>query len=156
MSDKSYAVSQNPLPRREATSNHPLSSGWTLYNPQDLADKLNLPLGKVEKALEETGFIKAVRIREELIKWKTRLLEEQKNIANERKELQEKLKKINQRESVIKDDLVNIRNILRIPRSQGQEGIDSCIYESIVDMAVTLNRKTSTPSEDAKEKKTSN
>lgn len=105
-----------PRPRRDAYS--PNSAGWTLYKPEKLAEKLNLPTETVDKALEETGFNKAVRIRELVIKWKTRLLSEQKELHKKREELQKEIKQVALREKEVNEMLVNIRNILRIPREK--------------------------------------
>jgi len=59
-------VATEIVPRKNAYS--PRSAGWTLYRPQDVAEKLGRPLEEVDRVLEETGFNKAVRIRELLIK----------------------------------------------------------------------------------------
>ncbi len=99
----------------------PRSANWTLYKPEKLAEKLGLPVDVVDTALKETGFNKAVRIREELIHWKTRLLDEQKQLSKERQELQAKLKAVSTREKEVSEMLVNIRNILRIPREKGEK-----------------------------------
>jgi len=109
-------MTMKPIPRSNAYS--PRSAGWTLYKPEVLAEKLMLPVEMVDKALEETGFNKAVRIRELLIRWKTELISEQKELAKTRYELQEKLRRIGQREKEVSEMLVNIRNILRIPREK--------------------------------------
>lgn len=104
------------IPRSNAYS--PRSAGWTLYKPEILAEKLKMPLDAVDTALEETGFLKAVKIRELIIKWKTRLLSEQKDLHFERDKLQKELGKIKQREKEVSEMLVEVRNILRIPRER--------------------------------------
>ena len=104
------------VPRKNAYS--PRSAGWTLYRPQDVAEKLGRPLEEVDRVLEETGFNKAVRIRELLIKWKTNLIDEQRMLHKERQALQAQLKKVTQREKEVSEMLINIRNILRIPREK--------------------------------------
>lgn len=108
-----------PISRRNAYT--PRSAGWTLYRPQDVATKLNKPLDEVETALEETGFNKAVRIRELLIKWKTELLDEQRELAYEYKQVREQTLRIKRREKEVSEMLTNIRNILRIPREKEGE-----------------------------------
>ena len=100
--------------RKNAAS--PRSAGWTLYNPKKLAETLELPLEKIEQALEENGYSKAVRILEELIKWKERLRLEERDLTLEIQELHQKLAKLKARENTIREMLVNVRNILRIPR----------------------------------------
>lgn len=119
--DKAFAVVPRKIKR--ATSYSPLSSSWTLYRPQDVAQKLGVPDDRAHKALEETGFNKAVRIREELIRWKERLRKEQNEVNMRREELRHELQKLNQRDAEIKDVLANVRNILRIPREA--EGVVS-------------------------------
>lgn len=114
---KSYAVSQDSISRKNAYS--PLSSSWGLYNPNDLAKELNISSDKVHKALEKTGFNKAVRIREELIKWKERLRIEQRDLTKQRQKLQAELRQLNQRDQELREMLTNIRNILRLPREDG-------------------------------------
>lgn len=104
------------IPRSNAYS--PRSIYWTLYKPEILAEKLKIPLDVVDTALEETGFLKAVKIRELIIKWKTRLLSEQKDLHFERDKLQRELGKVSQREKEVSEMLVEIRNILRIPRER--------------------------------------
>ena len=106
------------IPRRNAYS--PRSAGWTLYKPDKLADRLGLSVDDVDKALEETGFNKAVRVRESLIKWKTGLLDEQKEIHKQRQALQKQIRIVAQREKEISEMLIQIRNILRLPREAGE------------------------------------
>jgi hypothetical protein len=103
-------------PRKDAYS--PRSGNWTLYNPEDVAQKLTLPVPLVDKVLEETGFNKAVRIREEVIRWKTRLLAEQKELSRQEQELRAQLKKVTLRQKETDEMLINIRNILRMPREK--------------------------------------
>jgi hypothetical protein len=103
-------------PRRNAYS--PNSVNWTLYNPEDVADELELPVHKVDIALEKTGFNKAVRIRESLIKRKTNLLIEQKELHKLEQRTRGELKKIQYKQYIIANTLVEIRNILRIPREK--------------------------------------
>jgi len=102
--------------RKEAYS--PESSSWTLYRPEDLAEELGVDIGEADSALERTGFNKAVRIREHLIKWKTRLLREAKEITRTKRILREEVKKVNARERQVAEMLVGIRNILRISREK--------------------------------------
>jgi len=103
-----------PRPRSDAYS--PRSANGTLYKPEKLAEKLKIPKATLMPALEETGFSKAVRIREELIRWKTRLLDEQKSLHHEIEGLEKRLKQLKQRKAVVQETLIEIRNILRIPR----------------------------------------
>lgn len=107
------------VPRKNAYS--PRSANWTLYDPKPPAERLDKAVEEVDLALEETGFNKAVRIREYLIKWKTNLLEEQKQLANEQRKLQEQLSRSRQRGKEVGEMLVNIRNILRIARGKGED-----------------------------------
>jgi hypothetical protein len=80
--------------------------------------KLDKPLAEVDLALEETGFNKAVRIREELIRWKTRLLAEQKELHRDEQETRKVLETITNRQYRVAGMLINVRNILRIPREK--------------------------------------
>ena len=110
------SLTLKPTPRSNAYS--PRSANWTLYKPEVLAEKLDRHLDVVDEALEETGFYKAVRIRESIIKWKTDLIQEQRDLYFEREKLQGELCKIKQREKEVTEMLVRIRNILRIPREK--------------------------------------
>jgi len=110
------------VPRGNAYS--PKSANWTLYKPEVLAEKLDMPLDVVDIALEETGFYKAVRIRELIIKWKTELIDEQRKLHFKREELQKELSKVKQREKEVSEMLVRIRNILRIPRERERTSHD--------------------------------
>jgi hypothetical protein len=112
---KAFAVAPGtPRPRRTAYG--PKSAGWTLYRIADLADKLGVDVVSADVALETTGFNKAVRIREELIRWKERLRAEERDIADERDRLLTEAKKLGLRLSVVREELGNVRNILRLPR----------------------------------------
>jgi len=110
-----------PKPRPRSDAYSPRSVCWTLYKPEKLAEKLNVPVEAVDIALEETGFNKAVRIREETIRWKTRLIDEQRNLHGQHKQLHEEIQKVNTRIREVDEMLVNIRNILRIPREKERE-----------------------------------
>ena len=103
-------------PRADAYS--PRSVGWSLYNPGDVAEKLGLPLEAMDLALEETGFNKAVRIREMIIRWKTELLAEQKKPDAEYQTHRLTMLAIKHRRRQVDEMLTNIRNILRIPREK--------------------------------------
>jgi hypothetical protein len=103
-------------PRRDSYS--PTSANWTLYDPQELADNLGLEVDIVDRALEKTGFNKAVRIREDLIKRKTALLKEQKELFKLEQKARNKLKQIEYKQYIVANTLVEIRNILRIPREK--------------------------------------
>jgi hypothetical protein len=103
--------------RKDATS--PRSQHWTLYNPEDVAERLNIPLKDVDIALEETGFNKAVRIREQLIRWKTKLIAEQKILKHEEEDLKAKLKIIKSSQYETERTLRSVRDILRMPREKG-------------------------------------
>ena len=113
-------ILNKPRPRKDAYS--PLSANWTLYKPEKLAEKLNLPVEIVDRSLEETGFNKAVRIREEIIRWKTRLLQEQKELHKQEQEILKQLKKVRLRKREVNEMLTNIRNILRMPREEPRGG----------------------------------
>jgi len=109
-------------PRSDAAT--PLSAHWRLYRPQDLASELGVDGSAAVQALEKTGFSKAVRIREELIRWKTRLLVEQRQVTREIQELDHKRFHLSARGHEIANTLAGIRDVLRIPRedSNGQAG----------------------------------
>jgi len=104
------------VPRSTAISCR--SAQWTLYNPEDVAKRLDKPVATVDLALEETGFNKAVRIREDVIRWKTNLLTEQKQIARDQQELRHKQLALKTRANQVEEMLINVRNILRIPREK--------------------------------------
>lgn len=116
MGDASFKPLPVLRPAREAAS--PLSANWTLYKPEVLAEKLGLPLEVVDKALEETGFYKAVRIREEVIRLKTRLLKEQKELTKREQELAKELKQVRRELYYLQRELTHLRNILRLPREK--------------------------------------
>ena len=117
--DSTFAVKNGtPLPRSNAYT--PRSAGWTLYRPEDLAEKLGVGVSAADVALEETGFNKAVRIREELIKWKERLRMEERTLAEGQATLRAQLREIDGRLSICRTQLANVRNILRLPREKGQ------------------------------------
>ena len=113
--EKAFAVAPGtPAPRRTAYS--PKSAGWTLYRLADLADKLGTDVTATDEALETTGFNKAVRIREELIRWKERLRKEEQNLAAERDRLRKEHAQVSIRLSTVREQLANVRNVLRLPR----------------------------------------
>ena len=111
---KAFAVSPKALPRRTAYSS--LSASWTLYDPAALAGHLGITVEAAHEALVHCGFNKAIRVREELIKWKERLRHEETALAAEAAELRKKLRQIADRKSRVDEQLQNIRNMLRIPR----------------------------------------
>lgn len=119
MVEKAYAVSKKKLNRSAAYS--PLSAGWTLYDPGKLAEHLGIDIDVVHVALEKTGFNKAVRIREEVIRYKERLRKEQADLSNRRGVLLQEKAKVDQREREVREALENIRNILRMPREADSE-----------------------------------
>lgn len=110
------AKARSPRGRGEAVS--PLSQNWTLYKPEKLAEKLNLSVKIVDKALEETGFNKAVRIREQLIKWKCGLLKEQRDLRKGESKLLKLLAAMRLTKHQNELQLMNIRSILRISREK--------------------------------------
>jgi len=116
MGDVSFKRLPTLRPASEAAS--PLSANWTLYKPEVLAEKLGLPLEVVDKALEETGFYKAVRIREEVIRLKTKLLKEQKELTKREQELVKELKQVRRELYYLQRELTHLRNILRLPREK--------------------------------------
>jgi len=116
MGDVSFKRLPTLRPASEAAS--PLSANWTLYKPEVLAEKLGLPLEVVDKALEETGFYKAVRIREEVIRLKTNLLKEQKELTKREQELAKELKQVRRELYYLQRELTHLRNILRLPREK--------------------------------------
>lgn len=112
--NKAFAVSSEAISRSNAYG--PRSAGWTLYDPRVLADRLGLPVAVIDRALEETGYHKAVRIREELIRWKERLRAENADITAEFKVLAERKRALQQRNKEVQEQLRNVRNLLRISR----------------------------------------
>lgn len=108
------AVFPKPLPRSTAYS--PRSAAWTLYDPAKLAEMLGLPVEFVDQALEKTGFNKAVRIREEVIRWKENLRSEERALLSSIKLIESERRRIRARLSAVQEQLASTRNILRIPR----------------------------------------
>jgi hypothetical protein len=131
-------------PRRDAYS--PTSAAWTLYNPRKFYEALlrlfrdhvgHLPRevgvdvvnfilehvneDAVRRLLEENGFSKAVRIREELIREKTRLLAERKAVEKRRIRLERRLRATRRTSADLGRRLVLIRNVLRIPREDDRK-----------------------------------
>lgn len=100
--------------RRNATS--PLSAGWTLYKSDVLAEKLGIEITVLDKALEETGFNKAVRIREAVIKQKEILRKRERELMFKEQELQQELTKVKAEHLHVSEMLGCLRDILRIPR----------------------------------------
>lgn len=96
----------------------PGSEHWTLYRPADLSRELGCDIGAVEIALERTGFKKAVRIREELIRLKSRL----KNARRAAFEAAEAHRSLAKKEHVkmvnLDHQLEDIRDVLRLPRKE--------------------------------------
>lgn len=117
-------------PRRDATS--PRSVYWTLYRPEKVREMINgkawdrdvlISLEETHRILEITGFVKAVRIRENLIREKTRLLAERHRVEKRRVSLERRLKATKRVSHELARRLVMIRNILRIPREQPLPGL---------------------------------
>lgn len=122
---KAFAVKEIPIKRFEATQG-PLSSGWTLYDSSKLYEKLSAHCGffnqkELDKALEETGFNKAVRVRMEVLAWKERCRIEAQNLNKLLTEYRKQVKKIEERLEVLNDTLQQTRNILRIQRENPNE-----------------------------------
>lgn len=111
-----FAVVPHPVPRKAAAT--PESAAWTLYDPRELAQVLGLPVDQVDRALERTGFNKAVRIREEVIRWKERLRHEERDLRERLGALDGERDVIRQRLREVGEQLENTRNILRIPREK--------------------------------------
>lgn len=108
--------------RREATS--PRSVGWSLYDPRRLAEDLKVDVELADWALERNGFFKAVRIREELIRWKERLKAERRQLTEEYESTKGKLIDINDRRIHVEDTLAGIRDLLRMPREKEKSDDD--------------------------------
>jgi len=102
------------LSRKKSAS--PLSVGWKLYSPKRLAEALGLPVDKVDKALEETGFNKAVRVREYTIKRKIVLQKAVKEIEALINVKRRETYKLRQQAKALRNEVTGLRNILRIPR----------------------------------------
>ena len=66
--------------------------------------------------LEETGFNKAVRMREELIRWKTRLIDAARENQGAQNKHRAQLRDLKTADKAIQAQLAGVRNILRIPR----------------------------------------
>lgn len=113
---RNLAVVSTPLPRRAAQS--PRSAAWTLYDPAPLAQRLGLPVEVVDLALEETGFNKAVRMREEVIRWKENLRREERGLLAELTDVNKRRHAIGLRLSAVREQLASVRNLLRIPREK--------------------------------------
>ena len=114
--EKAFAVSETAVKRRNAYS--PQCSGWTLYDPSKLAEKLEMPVEVVDQALEETGFNKAVRIREEVIRWKERLRREERELCDQITEVNKTRRSLANRQKQVREQLEGLRNILRLPREK--------------------------------------
>lgn len=123
------------LSRKEQSKNNPLSPHWTLYRPREVTEKLlrylNVRLSNydpydiVHRALIETGFNKAVRVRKGLTQWKARILKEQKELTHEIQTLdQQRVEKV-RRFNALTEQLDEIRNILRIPREPNEDDPES-------------------------------
>lgn len=116
--NKAFAVSEKPVAR--STAYTPKSAGWTLYRLADVADKLGVDVTAADEALEVTGFNKAVRIREELIRWKERLRAEERGLAAEKDVLRKEHARVCGRLSLVREQLENVRNVLRLPREKAE------------------------------------
>jgi hypothetical protein len=116
MSERAFAVVPKPLPRK--AQGGPLSADWTLYDPARLAEKLGLSVAQVDAALEQTGFNKAVRIREEVIRWKERLRHEEAGLRDRLEIIDAERTEIKGRLSIVCEHLENTRNCLRISRQK--------------------------------------
>ena len=113
--NKYYAFAKKPVNRRIAYSTG--KAHHRLYRVEDVAEKLGKPVDEVTKALDDTGFLKLLRIRQELLNLKEDLrtkaipeLEAMKpespfEIFRHKLELRAAYWMIE-----------NIRNILRVPR----------------------------------------
>ena len=112
------AVPTNEVAVATRNAHSPRSAGWTLYKPERVAEDFLLPVERVSEILERNGFIKAVRIREALIRWKTRLLDSQRAAALEERALRERLAEMVQERRERERVLLEIRNILRLPREE--------------------------------------
>lgn len=119
MKPAAFAVAPIPMPRK--MQGGPLSADWTLYDPKRLAERLGLPVATVDVALEQTGFNKAVRIREEVIRWKERLRHEEAELQARLEAVDAERLAIRQRLSAVHEQLANTRNILRIQRQKPGE-----------------------------------
>ena len=104
-----------------------MSAGWTLYKPQKLFDLLvydsritafDFDIKELDEMLEQTGFNKAVRIREKMIRRKCQLLQEQKEIEALIRKTEKNLKDMKRNRHFIQSMLLEIRNILRISREK--------------------------------------
>lgn len=110
---RSFAV--NPT-RSKAKAVSPLSVDWTLYDPKTLANKLGLPVEKVEKALEETGFNKSTRQRMELIRYKIRVQHEITELNKYLHRIHAEKRAVRKRMAFLQETCVNLHNILKMPR----------------------------------------
>lgn len=119
-------------PRSDATS--PRSANWTLYRPGKVADMINghawdrdilLSVEETHRILEETGFVKAVKIREELIREKVRLIAERKRVERRRIRLEKRIRVTRRYSTELDRRLIMIRDILRVPREQPRKRRDN-------------------------------
>lgn len=114
MNIHAFAVQPTPLKRKAAAT--PKSASWTLYDPQALALDLDLSVDVVDAALERNGFNKAVRIREEVIRWKERLRHEERSLQAELRLVLQRKRELSGRLKELGEQLESVRNVLRIPR----------------------------------------
>ena len=92
-----------------------------MYKPEILAERLGVPLDVVDLALEETGYYKAVQIRGDLIKLKTKLKDDSRSCMRQI-EFHAKLVRIwKQRKMSTDCQLEDVRDILRRPREKTKE-----------------------------------
>lgn len=117
---EAFAVKPIPVKRFEA-SKGPLSPSWTLYDSSKLLEDLNnqgynIDQNTLDNLLEQNGFNKAVRIREEVLKYKERLRIEFFNLEKLKIEYTKNINKIKNKQERVQEQLENCRNILRLQR----------------------------------------
>lgn len=116
-----FAVSRGAVARSTAVD--PLSSDWSLYDPRRLAkllfgDASDNHVGAVAAALEKCGFNKAVRVREEVIRYKVRLMGEGRDLDRAIAQVSGVLKKLKAARAANAVEMQAARNILRLPQKE--------------------------------------
>lgn len=89
-----------------------------MYKPRVLAERLGVPLDVLELALEETGYYKAVQIRGDLIKLKTKLKDHSRYCSQCIENYGNLLRHYKRRKRWIDLELEHVRDILRRPRER--------------------------------------
>lgn len=87
-----------------------------VYRPDKLAAVLGLPTDKVDTALQETGYYKAMDIKKELIQHKIGIIDEIKLIHKDLRVLNLKKQQMRNRLKFLEQQLLYVKHILRKDR----------------------------------------